>query len=207
MGAEHHPGLLVVIEGIDGGGKTTLQRGLATTLRARGHEVVETKEPTDGPLGQQIRAIAAAGRQTVSAEEELALFHEDRRLHVRDVVRPALVRGDVVIQDRSFFSTVAYQGSRGLDRDTLLADSRAIAPDPDVLLVVDIPAETALERIRSARQGGTDDFERLDALARLREVFSSFDGAHVLDGLEAPETVLEAAQTLVDDALEASKKP
>ena len=57
------------------------------------------------------------------------------------------------------------------------------------------------------RQGGTDDFERLDALARLREVFSSFDGAHVLDGLEAPETVLEAAQTLVDDALETSKKP
>ncbi len=69
--------MLIVLEGIDGAGKTTLRDGLAARLERAGHEVVRTKEPTDGPLGKRIREIAKAGRETVSAEEELAhLRHE-----------------------------------------------------------------------------------------------------------------------------------
>src|SRR6185295_18467812 len=96
---------LIVLEGIDGGGKTTLRQGLAAALRGDGHDVVETKEPTDGPLGRRIREIAAGkdGREAVTPEEELRLFHEDRRIHVKDLVLPALERGAVVLQDRSFF--------------------------------------------------------------------------------------------------------
>jgi dTMP kinase len=186
-------GRLIVIEGIDGAGKSTLQRGLAESLRARGRTVLCTKEPTDGPLGQRIRALARDGRGSVSPEEELALFHEDRRQHVQEVVRPALERGEVVIQDRSFHSTVAYQGERGLDRAELWAKSLEIAPLPDLLLVVDLPAEVALERIRKNR-AGADDFEQLDGLRRIRSTFLGFPGALVLDGTLPPETLLDAAE-------------
>jgi dTMP kinase len=186
-------GVLVVIEGIDGGGKTTLRAALADRCRDAGREVVQTKEPTDGPLGRRIRAVAASGRAGISAEEELALFHEDRRQHVAELVRPALARGAVVLQDRSYFSTVAYQGERGLDRARLLAESEAIAPRPDLLLVLDLPPELALERIRRSRDGGTDDFERVENLSRVRQAFLAFPDALVLDARLPPEALAEQA--------------
>lgn len=173
-------GVLIVLEGIDGSGKSTLAGRLADALRAAGRTVVETREPTSGPFGRRIREIAASGRDGVTAEEELELFMKDRAEHVAEIVRPALARGDVVVQDRSYFSTVAYQGERGLDREALLADNQKIAPAPDVLLVVDVPAETAAARIREGR-GFTDDFEAVDSLRRIREVFLGFEGAQVVD--------------------------
>lgn len=187
--------MLIVLEGIDGAGKTTLRDGLAARLEQAGHEVVRTKEPTDGPLGKRIREIAKAGRETVSAEEELALFHEDRKLHVQSLVLPALARGAVVLQDRSYFSTVAYQGERGLDRAKLLAMEQAIAPAPDVLFVLDLPPEASLERVRS--RGASDDFETLESLRRVREVFMGFEGKHVIDARRSPAEMLEAAWQVV----------
>lgn len=185
-------GLLVVLEGIDGAGKTTLRAALGSELRARAHEVVETKEPTDGPIGQQIRTIARLGRDTVTAEEELELFLLDRARHVADVVLPALARGAVVLQDRSYFSTVAYQGGRGLDRDTILARCRAVAPAPHLLLVLDLPETVSAERIRASR-GATDDFEGLEALRRVREVFLSFPEAVRIDATNPPAQVRHEA--------------
>ncbi len=197
-------GLLVVIEGIDGAGKSTLARGLATRLEALGHPVLATREPTDGPFGRRVRALAASARSRVPPDEEWRLFHEDRRIHVEELVRPALAAGRVVVQDRSWPSTVAYQGERGLDRDMLKAAERRIAPDPDILIVVDIPPEQALERIRSSR-GATDDFEGLESLRRLRDVFLAFEGAIVFDGHEDPERLLERATALVVERLGPSR--
>lgn len=187
--------MLIVLEGIDGAGKTTLRDGLAARLERAGHEVVRTKEPTDGPLGKRIREIAKAGRDTVSPEEELALFHEDRKLHVQTLVLPALARGAVVLQDRSYFSTVAYQGERGLDRAKLLEMEQAIAPAPDVLFVLDLPPEASLERVRS--RGASDDFETLESLRRVREVFLGFEGKYVIDAQRSPSEMLDAAWQVV----------
>lgn len=199
-------GKLIVLEGIDGSGKTTLARGIAERLReTHGHRVVITKEPTDGPLGQKIRAIASRGRETVSKEEELALFHQDREQHVRTLVRPSLESGAWVVQDRSFYSTVAYQGERGFDRKKLLREERAIADEPDLLLVVDVPAETAVERIRTARAGAADDFERLETLQRIRRVFldlpQDLPNAQVLDGTSPKETLLDQAMNAISERL------
>jgi dTMP kinase len=185
-------GLLVVIEGIDGAGKTTLRAALAQALRARGREVVETKEPTEGPIGKEIRRIAKEGRGTISAEEEFALFHEDRREHVKSVVLPALERGAIVLQDRSYFSSVAYQGERGLDRARLFERSKEIAPEPDVLLVCDLPAEVSLARLRS-RGLAIDDFESLDHLRRVREIFVNLPGITLIDAMQPPEDMARAA--------------
>lgn len=198
--AETASGRLIVIEGIDGAGKSTLQRGLAEHLRAQGRTVLCTKEPTDGPLGRRIRELARTGRHGVTAEEEADLFHEDRRIHVQEIVRPALARGEVVIQDRSFYSTVAYQGERGLDPEQLWARSLQIAPRPDVLLVVDLPAEVALERIRRSRTGA-DDFEGLESLRRIRATFLAFPEARVLDGTLPEAALLASAQAVVDPVI------
>lgn len=192
-------GFLVVLEGIDGTGKTTLANALESMLVSRGHRVVQTREPTQGPYGLRIRQIAANGREHVSAEEEFQLFHADRKEHVERVVRPALESGAIVIQDRSFYSTVAYQGERGLDRARLLAESRAIAPDADLLFVVDLAPEAALRRIRASRGMGGDDFERAEALHRVRASFLSLPNKIVLDGSKLPgDVALEALERLLD---------
>lgn len=200
------PGLLIVLEGIDGTGKTTLARGLRDALQERGYRVVLTREPTDGPIGRRIRALAASGRERVTPEEEFSLFHEDRRVHVEEVVRPALAEGDIVIQDRSYFSTVAYQGQRGLDRARLLAESESIAPRPDLLFVVDLPVEDALRRIERSRGSPTDDFEVASRLEEVRQVFLGFDGAIVLDGAQTAEAVLGAALTHVLRRLDGGRR-
>jgi dTMP kinase len=195
-------GALIVLEGIDGSGKTTLALAMAERIEALGRQVVVTKEPTDGPIGKQIRALAQAGRDRVSAEEEFELFHKDRTEHVRDLVRPALESGKIVIQDRSYFSSYAYQGERGVDRQHILEKSESIAPRPNLLLVVDVPAEIGLERIRRSRPAvGTDDFETLDSLRRVRQVFLHLPGAIVVDGTEGKEDVLERAMSAARQAL------
>ncbi len=193
-------GVLIVLEGIDGSGKTTLARRLAQSLRDAGRTVVETREPTDGPYGRRIRELAASGRDGVTAEQELDLFMKDRAEHVQSVVRPALALGQVVVQDRSYFSTVAYQGERGLDRERLLAMGRSVAPTPDVLLVVDVPAEVAADRIQSSR-GFTDDFEAVSALKTIRSVFLGFQEARVVDATSDPDTTLARALAAVRAAL------
>src|SRR6476660_6710847 len=100
-------GILVAFEGIDGAGKTTQAELLGRHLRQAGLTVVQTKEPTSVPHGQRLRASAATGR--LGKDEELQAFLDDRRDHVRTLIAPALGRGEVVIVDRYYFSTAAYQ--------------------------------------------------------------------------------------------------
>ena len=138
-------GLLIAIEGIDGAGKTTLARSLATLLEQAGARVVLSKEPTNGPWGTQLRQSAATGR--LSAQDEVDLLLRDRREHVEALIAPALARGEIVILDRYFPSMVAYQGAAGLPLDTLLA-ANDFAPRPDLLLLLDLPPPTGLARIR-----------------------------------------------------------
>ncbi len=133
-------GLLIAIEGIDGAGKSTLARRLATTLEAAGARVVLSKEPTNGPWGTQLRQSAATGR--LSADEEAELLIRDRHEHVDTLIAPALARGDIVILDRYFPSMLAYQGAAGLPLDDLL-ERNAFAPRPDVLLLLDLPRPPA----------------------------------------------------------------
>lgn len=179
-------GKLIVLEGIDGSGKTTLARRLVEELSALGREVVATKEPMDGPDGRRIRGLTASERAAMSPSEELALFVNDRRVHVRDVVRPALARGATVIQDRSYFSTIAYQGERGIDRAHILEQHRSIAVRPDILFVVDVPVEVGLARIQAGRRSGPDGFEQRASLERIRRIFLDFEEAVVLDGRWTP---------------------
>ena len=171
-------GTLIVFEGLDGCGKSTQLRRAASRLIERGHDIVVTREPTDGPWGRRIREMARSGKP-VAPEIELEWFFEDRREHMREVIEPALVAGRMVLSDRSYISTVAYQGARGLDPAKILADSQAEFARPDVILLFEISAKEGLARVHE-RGGETEPvFENLDFLERVAAIFESLE----LDGL------------------------
>ena len=163
-------GLFIVIEGIDGTGKSTQSKRLAEWFRSRGREVVLSREPTDGPWGKKLRESATTGR--LSAEEELECFLNDRREHVEMSIKPALAEGKVVILDRYYFSTMAYQGARGFDPAEIRRRNEAFAPQPDLLLILDLSVESAHGRI-GARGDTANEFEQRDTLSRCREIFLS----------------------------------
>jgi dTMP kinase len=164
---------LIVIEGIDGTGKSTQARRLAAWLEARGRTTVVSREPTDGPWGRKLRESAATGR--LSAEDELAYFLRDRREHVERLIAPGLAAGKVVILDRYYFSTMAYQGSRGLDPAAIRRANEEFAPVPDLLLVLDLDVDHALARI-GGRGDTANAFEKRDSLERCQAVFRSLAG-------------------------------
>lgn len=160
-------GLFITLEGGDGAGKTTQAELLSAWLDARGHETVRTREPGGTPLGAAVRGILLHGGTelgTVDPRAEALLYAADRAQHVAQLVRPALDRGAVVVQDRYIDSSLAYQGA-GRVLDT--ADVRRISEWasgglwPALTILLDASPELAAER-RAAR-GGTAD--RLEAEA------------------------------------------
>ena len=147
------PGLYIILEGIDGTGKSTVARLLAESLRAQGREVVLTGEPTDAPCGKLIRERLADRKLKTTAQEWLGLFVADRRLHIDNVVKPALAAGKVVIQDRSMYSTLVYQGQMGIAEKEILARHEGWHPKPDLLVILDIAPRFGLARTVKRTKG------------------------------------------------------
>ena len=174
-------GVFIAIEGIDGTGKSTHARRLGEWFENRGRVVVVSREPTNGPWGVKLRESAATGR--LSAEEELRYFLNDRRQHVAETISPALAAGKVVILDRYYFSTMAYQGARGFDPDGIRRMNEEFAPVPDLLLILDLDVESAHARI-GHRGDSANEFETRESLERCRGIFLSLRGepfARVID--------------------------
>lgn len=165
-----YPGYLIAIEGIDGAGKTTQAHFVQERLQARGLTVIRTKEPTTGHWGQILRDSALTGR--LSTQEEVRAFIMDRTEHVTRVINPSLQAGHIVIVDRYYFSTVAYQGARGLNPAELMAANEVFAPEPDLLVILDIDPAIGLQRIRT-RGDRANHFEQTNTLTRAREIFLS----------------------------------
>jgi len=180
--------MFIVFEGIDGTGKSTQVQLLADALRAKGHEVITSKEPTDGPHGTRLRNSADSGR--LSPQEELDLFHRDRRHHVETLIKPALARGAVVILDRYYFSTMAYQGVRGFDPLEIRASNEKFAPVPDHVIILEVPIEVALDRI-GIRDGAANEFEQRESLEKCHAIFSSINDPFVqrIDASASPDEV------------------
>lgn len=190
-------GALVALEGIDGSGKTTQTELLERWGRAAGLEVVRSKEPTAGPWGMKVRNSKFSGR--LSEAEELECFIRDRQEHVANLLLPAMARGALVLVDRYYYSTVAYQGARGLDPATLLERNRAFAPVPNLVVLLDLDPQVGLRRIHE-RGLGQDAFESLDALTRSRAIFLGLTDPHVVtfDATRPPHLVHAA---IVDELL------
>ena len=174
-------GYLIVIEGIDGTGKSTQATMLAEALRKSGREVVQSFEPTNGPWGKKLRESATTGR--LSIEDELEYFINDRREHVEQLIIPTIESGGIVILDRYYFSTMAYQGARGIDPQALRVKNETFAPQPDVLIILDLDVDIALQRI-GVRDGEANEFEKRESLDFCRKLFLSLKDetyAYVID--------------------------
>ena len=167
-------GLLIAFEGIDGTGKSTQIRLLAERLRSEGLPVIATREPTDGQYGRRIRELFT-NRASVTPEEELALFIADRREHVDQVIAPALGRGTIVLTDRYYFSTAAYQGAAGHDPQAIIAANETFAPVPDLVLLLTAAPAVGVHRVRKFRQETLNDFEQEQGLARVAAIFDHFE--------------------------------
>ncbi|MGC6427643.1 MAG: dTMP kinase [Akkermansiaceae bacterium] len=189
--------MFIVFEGIDGTGKSTQVNLLADALRAQGREVITSKEPTDGPHGKRLRDSASTGR--LSPEEELELFHLDRKEHVDSLIKPALERGAIVILDRYYFSTMAYQGLRGFDPAEIRKANEQFAPIPDHVFILEVPIETALERI-GVRDGQANEFEQREALEGCHRIFSSLmdDFIHRINASPTPESIHQEILSLLE---------
>ena len=160
------PGRFLAIDGGDATGKTTQTGRLVTRLREQGREVLPTFEPGGTPLGVELRHLLLDGTVTVEPEAEALLMAADRAQHVLEVVRPALARGDWVVSDRFVPSSLAYQGvGRGLGVPAIeLVNGIATGGlGPDLVLVLDLPPEVAIERFGAAR----DRLEEEDDAFRL----------------------------------------
>ena len=166
-------GMLIVFEGLDGAGKTTQLGLLDDYLRSRGHGVVCLREPTEGPWGKKLRRLMLQGRGSVTPETELEWFLNDRREHVDQQIRPALEGKKIVLLDRYFFSTMAYQGALGHDPGDIQARNEAFAPPPDLLLLLDLPPAVGWQRLN--QRGAPSHFERLDYLEQVAQIFAVMD--------------------------------
>jgi dTMP kinase len=197
-------GVLLALEGIDGCGKSTQAELLAAALKARGLEVVLTCEPTDGPLGQQIREYFQGPTRYLSPKEELNLFMADRREHVDEVIEPALAEGKIVITDRYYYSSVAYQGAMGLDPDRILAQNEVMAVPPDLTVILTLPVAQALARLSAALQRARQVSEDPAYLEQVATMYAGLQGPHLrhLDASGPPAAVHAALLSLVLEFLE-----
>ena len=171
-------GLLIVFEGIDGSGKSTQCRMLADLLNKKGIANISLAEPTRGKWGMKIRQLLAKGRNGISSNEELEWFMNDRREDVKQNIEPALKAGKVVLMDRYYFSTAAYQGALGFDPEKIRVDNERFAPIPDRVLIFYNSPEKSLERIESSREEKSA-FEKRDYLIEVQTIFKSFTGPNI----------------------------
>lgn len=166
MTTESHglPGYLISFEGSEGSGKTTQISRLSTRLEDAGYEVIVTREPGGTSVGEEIRHLlkhAACGRG-MCPETELLLFAASRAQLVREVILPAVAAGKIVLCDRFLDSTTVYQGvARQLSDEPVDVINRFAvgAFMPDLTVVLDVPAETGLARIKNRASGQPDRME------------------------------------------------
>lgn len=146
-------GRFIIVEGIDGTGKSTLVSLLVDALRARGRKVKRTQEPTKLPSGKLILERLATGSFKATPQEWLGMFVTDRRMSIDRVVKPALGRGFDVVQDRSLYSTLVYQGAMGIPDDEIMKRHEGWHPRPDLVVILDIAPRFGLARTRRRTLG------------------------------------------------------
>lgn len=204
-------GVFVTFEGGDGVGKSTQAQRLQEWLVAEGRTTVRTREPGGTEVGKLLRDIVLHHRGEIVARAEALLYAADRAQHVATVVRPALERGDIVIQDRYFDSSLAYQGAgRVLGREEVRRLSLWAVDGliPDVTVLLDLDPDTARER----REAQGKPFDRLEAEEaefheNVRREFLALADAEparflVVDASQPVDEIAAAVRRRVQSALE-----
>lgn len=204
-------GRFISLEGVEGAGKSTLATALEQALRERGLTVRRTREPGGTPLAERLRAVLLEpGGEPVGVQAETLLMFAARAIHLENVIRPALQKGEWVICDRFTDATRAYQGGgRGVSTALIEQLAQAVHADlwPDRTLLLDLPVTLGTQRAR-ARRGEPDRIEREAAefFERVRQTYRHIAVAEpvrvrVLDATGSPSQVLAEALAALSDLL------
>jgi dTMP kinase len=181
-------GIFIVIEGLDGSGKTTQAKILAKKL-SENHKVLCTAEPSQGKTGNFIRNDCLYEEKRLPTEAEALLFAADRIEHMQTELAPALSEGKIVICDRYIYSSLAYQGSAGLSLDWIKTIN-AHALEPDFALFIDVPPERVLERLQRKKSV----METLETQKKVREIYLKYvekGELIIIDGNRSKDIVAE----------------
>ncbi len=194
-------GIFIVIEGLDGSGKTTQAILLANKL-SRTYSVMCTAEPSHGKIGTFIREDCLYEERRLPTEAEALLFAADRIEHMQNEIAPALAEGKLVICDRYVYSSLAYQGSAGLSLDWIKTiNARAL--EPDFAIFIDVSPERVLERLQRKKSV----MEILETQQKVREVYMKYveKGELVLiDGDKSKDAVAEALYSKMSSLLKST---
>ena len=204
---------LVTLEGGEGAGKSTVLAALRDTLASAGHEVVCTREPGGTPLAEQIRDLLLDPRHEPPAQEtELLLKFAARAQHVSETVLPALARGAWVLSDRFTDASYAYQGgARGGDVQFIAElERRVVGIEPGLTLLLDVPVQVGLSRMRGRGDADRIESEREDFFERVRTAYLGRAQAHperfrLIDASQALEVVAATAAGHLQEHLERAR--
>ncbi len=191
-------GVLVNLEGIDGCGKSTQSKLLLEKLEGEGEKVIILKEPTKRPHGQKLWDVLH-GKRKATNEEILELFVLDRKQHVEEKIQPALDDGTMVLMDRYYYSSMAYQVAGGIDVEEI-REKHIFAPKPDVVLIFDLPVSVALERVKG--HSNADEFEKEEHLEKVREAYLDLENdplVRIVDATGTPEEIFGNVWKLVSE--------
>ncbi len=212
-------GAFISFEGTEGSGKTTQCRRLAQVLRTQGYEVVETREPGGTPVAEAIRKLlltsstSKAHTESITASCESMLILAARSQHIAHVIRPALAKGAVVICDRFFDSTLAYQGyARGVDK-TFLHEAQDFASkglEPHLTFFLDLPVKVGLARRQRSKDQNRLDRESLSFHQRVRQGFLALAKEHprrihTIDATQSPLTMANEIQSQTEKIIHSKK--
>jgi len=193
-------GIFICIEGLDGCGKTTQTKLLVKELRKKGYDVVYTAEPTHGKIGTLIREYCLHGEKRISPFAEALLFAADRLEHLEREIRPALRESKIIVSDRYIYSSLAYQGSAGVDLNWIKMINRSALP-PDLAILIDAKPETVMQRLKLKKSV----METLENQKKVREIYLQFVKEKELvkvDGNKSKKEVTDSIIQVVTEFLE-----
>lgn len=164
--SRQYSGFFIVLEGLDGAGKTSIAYRLIDEFRSMGYEAIYTYEPYDS---EYVKALKSKYGSFRDAYLDALTYAADRLIHYRGVIKPVLEKGGIVVCDRYYYSSVAYQSAQGAEPEWVLTINK-YAPDPDVAIYLDVEPEIGLRRRRGL---GTrfPEYEKLDFLIKVREYY------------------------------------
>ena len=190
--------MLINLEGIDGCGKSTQSKFLMEKFEENNEKTIILKEPTNGKYGKKLWEMLS-GKREATTEQILDLFVMDRKEHVNDKINPALKEGKIVLMDRYYYSTMAYQAAAGIDVNRIRKDNE-FAPKPDIVLIFDLPVDLAMKRVIG--HSVADVFEKEEHLEKVREAYLNLKDdplVRIIDSTRTPEEIFEEVWELVSE--------
>ena len=201
-------GLFIVLDGLDGSGKSVMIERIKRYLDSKDCRVLATREPTDGEYGRQARELLKREKDPMAnAQKCLELYVKDRKEHLEKTVLPFLKKegSNIVLCDRYYYSTLAFQHTQGLSWENVLNANKGFEK-PDVAFILDVPPETALERISKSRNQ-KEKFEQLEFMKKLRKNFLQLpellkeDTIRIIDASKGKEEVFKQLKEEMDKLL------